>query len=439
MAKTYEEYLKDLSALSEDRREQIVSQLSPELQSRFRSDFQRRSGTGSLQPAQTDRPPLFGAKTEEDEELRHDVMMSDVQEYTSLYDPEKENWLTSRGFSEKQSEYIQRKAGERKSGIQHVLDVPVIGDITEGAIQAGMLWHEHIDKPFAAAMTAPAHEGLGSLWKPFAAAGTGVGAALLAGPTGGASLVAGAAAMTAIGAGIGKVGETEESYDEWDSPKYVKGIAEITAPGNFIPFAAPFKIVGLTKAAGMAAAVERGIAYPLTKPLSMAGGAVQKAIGAGARPGAKYIPEFRPLMDRMEQDFPLTRSRKMNEWIASTGDIPRRIVEMIGGKEATVGRDKSGVRTLKLALVSAYEDAEILANNTVGKLMRSFDDAFKLNDSMTFNIKTIDGYEVSPGIVDIIRNPSHFQLDDAQKSVIGDLWGAIDEVDAGTESQWYRA
>lgn len=118
--------------------------------------------------------------------------------------------------------------------------VPVIDPLFNDVIApAAEWWHEEFDKPFGAAITAPLHEGWTSAWKPIAAIGIGAASAAAAPLTGGASLAVGASVTGLIGAGLGKMGDTETSYDQWDAPSWDAGPIDLGVKG-----AAEFNPIG---------------------------------------------------------------------------------------------------------------------------------------------------------------------------------------------------
>ena len=331
--------------------------------------------------------------------------------------------------------YASMKKKESGGGF---FDIPVIGDVAEAGMDAAGWWHENIDKPYAAAMTAPIHEGWGSIWKPAAAIGAGAAAIAAAPFTGGTSLALGAAALGGTGALLGQSGDTIESYEEQKMPWGVKGGLELNplgfiGGGTVAAVGAKGAMAGIRGAGTVAkvgqglSAVERGLAYPLTKPLGMAGSAIRRRIGAGIEPATGHLGRHRTVIEMVGQEY------KQDSNLIKPGkraNVFKSLVRMVGGRREEAKWSDSFVDKMAGVIDMGYSNAGQMALSASMRHALQFQKLFNYGTDNMIQVVDNAGITQKIGIADLLRNPGSYDLTDEQTGLIKIFHEMIDEADA---------
>jgi len=250
--------------------------------------------------------------------------------------------------------------------------------------------------------------------------------------------------------GMGWLEREKAEYEAWQSPKFVKGITELTNPVYFIPIGGAVGLagkalggVGLKGLGRGVTAAGKGITAMETLPARAVGKtlkAVKPTAGLlGMKPrrgvpevsmagreistfseklaeikGADYVKLQRPLLQHLQTEFPRDVEQRALQW-AARNPAGRKIAGLID-RAALADTD---MKKMLIGHVHQKVEAESLANAATAELRAM--EAHKLfgyGADMRATLVTPKEPGASLAINDILRNPSRYKLDPAQEAYV---------------------
>ena len=310
-------------------------------------------------------------------------------------------------------------------------DTPMWRKMVESPYNPLNIIQEHVFTPLAAAASEPVRSGSESIER----GDVGMGQALQEALQSGIPLLTAIKGLTQYQPGT----ERREEYEQWEAPKYVKGVAE-TLPWFAIPTAGAMqgalsggpKIAQLAgKALTPAVLGERAVGAVVGGAGRVASKAIKRAVPQIAKPTDVFAAPANEIIERQitVDDF----VHRISRWFGRN-PVTKEATELVGGKAATVGTTQAVEDVTARSLLLHTRVMETLLNARpvmLSKLRMTHPDPVAL-----FGVDDLGrALKVKPRVAgasklmaDIAEHPAKYVLDERQLTYIKEVHRIEDTV-----------